>query len=121
MDEYKLGFVAFSPLAQGRLLDKFNPANPPQFEPGDHRKGSSAFSAEEITRLKPKLDKLKARFGDTIEGLAAMSLGYILAQPNVVTVIPGFRNERQAKCNVAGGGKNLTADEVAFVKETLNG
>src|SRR5947199_2208923 len=32
-----LSFVAFSPLAQARLLDKFDPKNPPQFEPGDNR------------------------------------------------------------------------------------
>ena len=47
-------YVAFSPLAQGRLLDKFDPANPPQFELGDHRLGSSAFSAESIRALEAK-------------------------------------------------------------------
>jgi myo-inositol catabolism protein IolS len=119
MDEYKLSFVAFSPLAQGRLLDKFNPNNPPQFEPGDHRKGSAAFSGEEIAKLKPKLEKLKERFGATTEDLAAVALGYILAQPNVACVIPGFRNERQAKCNVVGAGKGLSSADVDFVREIL--
>ena len=57
MDQYDMTYVAFSPLAQGRLLDKFDPKNPPQFEPGDHRKGSKAFSSEEIDKLKPKLEK----------------------------------------------------------------
>ena len=59
MDEYDLTFVAFSPLAQARLLDKYDPANPPQFEPGDHRKDSGAFKADAINALKPKLAKLK--------------------------------------------------------------
>ena len=40
--------LAFSPLAQARLLDKFDPKNPPQFEPGDHRKDKKPFSAEEL-------------------------------------------------------------------------
>lgn len=119
MDEYNMTFVAFSPLAQARLLDKYDPKNPPQFEPGDHRKDSKAFSAEEIDKLKPKLAKLKGRFGDSTEALAGMALNYILAMPRVACVIPGFRNERQAKCNVAGAGKPFTADDVKFVQDAL--
>ena len=95
--------MAFSPLAQGRLLDKYNPAHPPQFEPGDNRKENKAFfRRRELQKLKPKLEKLKGRFGATTEDLAAMALNYILAQPRVACVIPGFRNERQARCNLAG-------------------
>ncbi len=112
MKQHNLSFVAFSPLAQARLLDKFDPSKPPQFEPGDHRKNSKAFSAEEIAKLKPKLEKLKSRFGPTIEDLAAVALNYVLAHPNVACVIPGFRNERQAKCNLAADGKTLTADGI---------
>jgi aryl-alcohol dehydrogenase-like predicted oxidoreductase len=119
MDKHDVTFVAFSPLAQGRLLDKFDPANPPQFEPGDHRKGSRAFSAEAIQELKPKLERLKARFGATTEDLAAMALQYILAQPRVACVIPGFRNERQAKCNLAAEGRALSAEDIRFIQETL--
>ena len=50
MEKHQMTFVAFSPLAQARLLDKFDPKHPPQFEPGDHRKNSKAFSAEEIEK-----------------------------------------------------------------------
>ena len=81
MEKFGMTFVAFSPLAQARLLDKYDPAKPPQFEPGDHRKDSKAFSADAIAALKPKLAKLKARFGSTTEDLAAMALQYVLAHP----------------------------------------
>jgi myo-inositol catabolism protein IolS len=119
MEEHDLTFVAFSPLAQARLLDKYDPANPPQFEPGDHRKGSGAFGAEAIAALKPKLQKLKERFGDTTEDLAAVALNYVLAQPRVACVIPGFRNERQARCNIGAAGRALSEDDVQFIRETL--
>ena len=119
LEAHGMTFVAFSPLAQARLLDKYNPENPPQFEPGDHRKDSSAFGAEAIAALKPKLAKLKARFGATTEDLASVALNYILAQPRVACVIPGFRNERQAKCNLAADGHALTAADIAFIQETL--
>jgi myo-inositol catabolism protein IolS len=121
LEKHKMTFVAFSPLAQARLLDKYDPSKPPTFEPGDHRKDSQAFSAEAIAELKPKLEKLKARFGSTTEDLAAISLQYILEQPHVACVIPGFRNERQAACNLAGVDRKLSADDIAFIRETLQG
>lgn len=121
MEEHKLTFVAFSPLAQGRLLDKFDPKNPPQFEPGDHRKDKEAFGAAAIEKLKPKLEKLKARFGSTTEDLSAMALAYVLAQPRVACVIPGFRNDRQARCNLtAATRKPMSSADVEFIRVTLS-
>jgi aryl-alcohol dehydrogenase-like predicted oxidoreductase len=112
-------FVAFSPLAQGRLLDKFDPSQPPSFEPGDHRQNSNAFSAEAIASLQPKLQKLKGRFGDSLGDLASVALNYVLAHPHVACVIPGFRNDRQVKVNVAADGRYLSEEDVAFVRELL--
>lgn len=114
-----MSFVAFSPLAQARLLDKYDPAKPPSFEPGDHRQNSKAFGAEALAELKPKLEALKGRFGNSAEDLAAMALNYVLAQPHVACAIPGFRNERQVACNLAGVGREFTAEDVAFVKAVL--
>jgi myo-inositol catabolism protein IolS len=119
MDQHDLTFVAFSPLAQGRLLDKFDPANPPTFDEGDHRRGKEPFSADAIAKLKPKLQKLKARFGPTTEDLAAMALNYVLAHPRVACVIPGFRNERQARCNLAASGRTMSDADVKYVRSTL--
>lgn len=119
MAKEQMTFVAFSPLAQGRLLDKFDPSKPPTFEPGDHRQNSSAFSSEAILELKPKLAKLKARFGDSVEDLASVALNYVLSFPHVACVIPGFRNERQVKVNLGASGHALTPEDVAFVREAL--
>jgi aryl-alcohol dehydrogenase-like predicted oxidoreductase len=119
MEKYGITFVAFSPLAQARLLDKYDPRKPPQFEPGDHRMNSKAFGAEAISALKPKLEKLKARFGSTTEDLAAMALNYVLAQPRVCCVIPGFRNERQVRCNLAADGRTISNEDVAFIQKSL--
>ena len=115
MEEHGLSFVAFSPLAQARLLGTYSSTNPPTFSEGDHRRNSTAFSADALARLEPKLELLKARFGASIEDLAAMALNYVLAQPRVACVIPGFRNERQARCNLAAAGRP-GSDYVVLVK-----
>ncbi len=119
MEDHGITFVAFSPLAQGRLLDKYDPANPPAFEPGDNRANSGAFKAEAIEALKPKLEKVKARFGGSVEDLAAMALNYLLAFPNVACVIPGFRNERQVRVNVGASGRTLSQEDLDFIAQVF--
>jgi aryl-alcohol dehydrogenase-like predicted oxidoreductase len=117
MVEQQLSFVAFSPLAQGVLLNKFDPANPPQFEEGDHRRRSPRFTAEGLTALQPKLAAHIARFGGDIETLAAVALRFVLQHPRVACVIPGFRNESQVRCNLAAANRELTTDDVEFMRE----
>lgn len=119
LEEHDLSFVAFSPLAQARLLDKYDPAKPPAFEPGDHRKDKEAFSQKDLAELKKKLEPLKARFGGTTEDLAGVALRYVLNQPRVACVIPGFRSANQVRCNLAAESRSLSDDDLAFIRETL--
>ena len=121
LESREMSFVAFSPLAQGRVLDKYDPANPPQFSPGDNRAGNPGFKAEALAELQPKLAQLKGRFGETTEDLAAVALRYVLRHPRVACVIPGFRNERQVTCNLAGAGRSLSDDDLAFITAVMQG
>ncbi len=120
MAEHKLSFVAFSPLAQGLLLGKYDADNPPHFEPGDIRRERDRFQPESIRDTNRKVDRVKARFGSTIKELARVALQYVLAHEHVACVIPGFRNERQVACNLAAAGKPLTSDDVRNVREVFH-
>jgi myo-inositol catabolism protein IolS len=119
LEKYKMSYVAFSPLCQGILLDKFDPENPPKFEDGDHRQGDKRFAPEFLRGVQPKLEKIKTRFGASTEDLAAIALSYVLRFPNVACVIPGFRNERQVSCNLAAAGRELTEDDRTFIREAF--
>ena len=120
MEEHQLSFVAFGPLVQGLLLDKFDPENPPPFDEGDHRRDNERFRTESLRALKPKLQTLKGRFGSTSEDMAAMALNYLLGQPRVACVIPGFRNERQVRCNLAAMERPpLSQEDFDFIRTTL--
>lgn len=112
-------FVAFSPLAQGRLLDKYHASNPPVFEPGDHRRGARSFTAEALAELEPKVEALKVRFGTSTEALAATALNFVLAQPHVACVIPGFRSERQVRCNLAAVDVPFSPEDEVAVRSSL--
>ncbi len=112
----RLSFVAFSPLNQGLLLDKFDPANPPSFEPGDHRRHSPKFSRQALEKLAPKLSALKERFGESTAQLASVALRYVLSHPHVACAIPGFRNEEQVTSNLTAQNQKLSPDDMAFIR-----
>jgi aryl-alcohol dehydrogenase-like predicted oxidoreductase len=119
LDERKMSFVAFSPLAQGLLLGKYKPGTGVSFEEGDHRRNNSQFTEENLARVKQKVDQLRARFGEEPKGLARVALQYLLSYPCVACVIPGFRDLRQVEMNLGGADAPLAADEVAQVRAAM--
>ena len=119
MEENEISFVAFRPLGQGLLLDKYHKDNPPQFEDGDHRKGIDRFSVENLAELEPKLTRLKEKFGSSTEDLARMSLQYLLHHKFMGAVIPGFRNLNQVKINLSAMDKPLTNEEFQFINQVF--
>jgi aryl-alcohol dehydrogenase-like predicted oxidoreductase len=124
MSEYGCTFVAFGPLDQGILLDKFDPANPPKFDEGDYRNNRKDFSSASLAGLKAKLAQVRARFGldglseaDRIAALSSIASRWVLAHSNVCSAIPGFRNERQARANVrAALDPALSAADVEWLR-----
>jgi myo-inositol catabolism protein IolS len=116
MEENQISFVAFRPLYEGLLLDKYKKENPPQFEDGDHRKGLQRFSYESLAKLEAQLNKIKEKFGSSTEDLSRVAQQYLLHYKFVGAVIPGFRNLQQVKVNLSAMDKPLTDDEFEFVK-----
>lgn len=117
--QYGMSFVAFSPLQQGILLDKFDPENPPKFDEGDIRRTDKRFGSEFLRPLKPKLARMKTRFGSSVEDLAAVAQRYVLNHSNVACTIPGFRNEQQVRCNLAAVSRALSDEDMTFIDETF--
>ncbi len=111
MAKHGCTFVAFGPLDQGILLDKFDPEKPPTFEPGDYRANRKDFDRATLLGVRTKLGRIKERLGasptmspgDSTPLLASVACRWVLAHENVCSAIPGFRNARQAACNVRGG------------------
>lgn len=120
-DEQNLGMVLFGPLAQGILLDKFDPENPPQFGEGDIRAGNSGFTQDKLLDMRRRLQPLKERFGGEVPDLVRVALQYALSQSNNACVIPGFKNPGQVEVNAEASGRPLSPDEVAFIRATLQG
>ncbi len=117
LEDNNTSFVAFSPLAQGILLDKYNKSNPPKFEQGDHRSRNPKFKTDYLEKIEWRLTQLKEKFGSSTKDLARISLQYLLHYNVVGSVIPGFRNLEQVKINLAAAEKPLTNEEFNFIKK----
>lgn len=123
-EQHGCTYVAFGPLDQGILLDKFDPANPPAFEPGDYRANRKDFNQGTLGDVRAKLAQVRARFaGPAAPGtpedtafLSSIASRWVLSHPQVCSAIPGFRNARQAACNVkAASDKPLSAADAAWL------
>ena len=119
MQDEGLSLVAFSPLNQGLLLDKYRADRMPTFAAGDYRRNQEKFSEAAVRELTPKLANVKARFGDRTEDLAAVAQRYILNHDHVACVIPGFRNEKQVRCNLAAKDRSLNDGDMTFIREVF--
>ncbi len=116
------GFVAFGPLDQGILLDKFDPDNPPKFAEGDYRTSRKDFNPQLLRQVKDKLSQVKARFAageaDPTAALSSVASRWVLSHPNVLSAIPGFRNDRQARSNLRGAtDAPMTQPDAAWLRE----
>ena len=114
--EFDMSFVAFSPLNQGLLLDKYRSDDPPEFDAGDHRQGKDKFAVEALRKTEAQLEQVKSRFGSSAQELARVALQFVLAHDRVACVIPGFRNRAQVECSLSAADKPLSADDVEALR-----
>ena len=126
MAQHGCTFVAFGPLDQGILLDKFDPSNPPKFDEGDYRTSRKDFNADTLHQVREKIGQIKKRLGvsaasgtdASTAALSSIASRWVLAHDHVCSTIPGFRNAAQARCNVlAGSDAPLTLADVEFCRE----
>jgi len=124
MSRYGCTFVAFGPLDQGILLDKFDPDAPPRFEPGDSRSNRRDMSRESLLRVRERLTRLAEHFGferatgaERVAAFSSIASAWVLSHANVCSAIPGFRNAQQAACNIASGDQPPLSDaDVEFIR-----
>jgi len=113
-----IGVIAFSPLAQGLLSDKYLNSIPV-----DSRAGKPATSRlqEQITpALVSKLQKLNAIARARSQSLAQMALRWALRDERVTSLVIGASRVEQIEDNVAAlNGPALSAEELAAIEAIL--
>lgn len=119
LEELNIGYVAFSPLANGFLSAKYG--KDAKFEPGtDYRTMMPQFKADAIDQNRPLLELLHQMGKEKNATPAQISLAWMLCKKNFIVPIPGTRKVRRLKENAGAADVLLTAQEVAALDQALN-
>jgi aryl-alcohol dehydrogenase-like predicted oxidoreductase len=106
-----LGILPWSPLAGGFLTGKFEQGKPPQ---AGTRLGAKAerFARYDLERNWKILEAVRAIAGELHATPSAVSLAWLLAKPQVTSVIFGARTIEQLDANLAAADLELSANHV---------
>lgn len=107
----RVGIIAYSPLGQGVLTDKYSPHH----RPGGMRRFMPKFSNRSLGRVAPLVEELRRVGASHGRTTSQVALAWLLRDPNVV-VIPGAKNAEQAALNAGAAGLVLSAAELESIE-----
>lgn len=117
LEELNVGFVAFSPLANGFLSDAFHKGE--TFEPGDFRNRMPQYQEDAYEANRRLLEMIRALAQEKLATPAQISLAWMLCKKPYIVPIPGSRKAERIKENAQAADIILTAAEVAQIDEKL--
>lgn len=117
LEELGIGFVAFSPLANGVLSER--PRAGETFSKDDYRSSMPQYSPEAFTKNR-ELFALLSTFAEEKDATPAqISLAWMLCKKPYIVPIPGSRKIERIRENLGAADVVLTKDEVASIDERL--
>lgn len=119
LEELEIGFVAFSPMANGFLTGKYGKGQ--QFDPQtDYRAFMPQFTDEAVSENAALLKLLHDMATEKKATPAQISLAWMLCKKNWIVPIPGTRKEERMAENAGAAGIVLSGDEVNALDEALD-
>ncbi|HWL33044.1 MAG TPA: L-glyceraldehyde 3-phosphate reductase [Gaiellaceae bacterium] len=115
VEEEGIGCIAFSPLAQGMLTDRYLDGIPPDSRAGREGTALSPDQLNEQTLAKVSaLNEIAQRRG---QSLAQMAIAWVLRDPRVTSALIGASSVEQLELNVAALDRlDLDEDELAEIE-----
>ncbi|HKG51762.1 MAG TPA: L-glyceraldehyde 3-phosphate reductase [Actinomycetales bacterium] len=113
LEEQGVGCIAFSPLAQGMLTDKYLNGIPEGSRASQGKSLSRDLLTEDTLRHVRALNEIAQARG---QALAQLALAWALRDPRVTSVLIGASSVRQLEANVAAlDAPDLSAEELAAI------
>ena len=120
LEELHIGYVAFSPLANGSLSGRYDKNT--RFEAGtDYRSVMPQFQPEGIDQNRALLDLLNKLAGEKNATPAQISLAWMLCKKPYIVPIPGTRKAARLQENAGAADVCLSAAEVQAIDTALGG
>ncbi len=119
LEELNIGFVAFSPLANGFLSDRYTKDS--KFEKGvDFRSFMPQFTEQGMEDNRPLLECVRDLSQKKNAAPAQISLAWMLAKKPWIVPIPGTRKSARLIENFGAAEISLTAEELENLDAILN-
>lgn len=119
LEELNIGYVAFSPLANGFLSAKYGKGS--KFDAGtDYRNVMPQFTPDAIDKNKALLELLYQMASEKSATPAQISLAWMLCKKPYIVPIPGTRKLERLKENYGAAVVCLTAQEIHAFDQALN-
>lgn len=118
LEELGVGFVAFSPMANGLLTGQYKGKE--AFTSSDYRSRMPQFSEEATQQNLELLSLLNKMAGEKSATPAQISLAWMLCKKPYSVPIPGSRNIARMRENAGAAEVVLTSDEVALLDAALD-
>ena len=121
LEELGIGFVAFSPLANGVLSEAYGKGYAFDKEHGDYRAAMPQFSTEAMEQneeLFTLLRELANRYDATP---AQISLAWMICKKPWIVPIPGTRKPDRLRENLGAADIDLSLEEVTAIDAALDG
>ena len=117
LTQHNLGCIAFSPLAQGMLTDRYLEGIP---KTSRAAKDFTYLEAETVNSNAAKIKELHAIAVNRGQKLSQMAIAWILRQPQVASVLIGASSAAQLKENVnALNHLKFTDDELSQIDRVI--
>lgn len=119
LEELGIGFVAFSPLANGLLTTNYDASS--LFDPrSDYRAAMPQFRKESYDKNKDLLDFITHLADEHHATPSQISLAWMLCKKPWIVPIPGTRHLCRLKENAGAADVRLSPDEVEAIDRTLD-
>ncbi len=119
LEELNIGYVAFSPLANGFLSAKYG--KDAKFEAGtDYRSVMPQFTPDAIEKNKALLDLLHEMAETKGATPTQISLAWMLCKKPYIVPIPGTRKSERLSENARASDVSLSTDEVKMLDQALS-
>ena len=118
LEELKIGFVAFSPLANGLLSGAYNAESSFRTK-GDYRQEMPQFQADAYEKNQKLFNLIQTYAEQKNATPAQISLAWILCKKPYLVPIPGTRKLNRLTENLGSADVELTAEEVTAIDKAL--
>lgn len=117
VNEHQMGFIPYSPLAQGLLTGKFEASH--QIDEKDVRAMNPLFQPENLPRNVAIVEQLKEIAKEYNRPVSQVAINWLLKKPGVTSVICGAKTVKQLQENVKASEWELADEHVQQIDSLI--